>query len=91
MYGQKRPAELKGKLSDKLSGLEEMLGLVQKDKPLLSRMDCIEKNTVMRIDKLEDHIFKFKRPRKSNESLTDRLDNLGGAIGVNPTSPVLFQ
>eukprot|EP00957_Ditylum_brightwellii_P085063 6467637-Ditylum_brightwellii.AAC.1 len=91
MYGQKRPAELKDKLSDKLSGLEEILGLVQKDKPLLSRMDCIEKNIVMRIDKLEDRIFKLRRPRKSNESLTDRLGNLGRAVGVNPTSPVLFQ
>eukprot|EP00957_Ditylum_brightwellii_P089989 6853630-Ditylum_brightwellii.AAC.1 len=71
VYDQDEQNKATRALSDKLRGLEEELGLTQKDKPLPARICGIEESIVTRIVKLESQAFEQKHVDASNMSLKD--------------------
>eukprot|EP00957_Ditylum_brightwellii_P143297 10917379-Ditylum_brightwellii.AAC.2 len=73
VYDQEEQNKATHALSVKLSGLEEELGLTQKDKPLPARICGIKESIVTCIIKLESQAFEQKYVDASNMSLKDRL------------------
>jgi len=91
VFDEVKAKAIAGNLTYKLKSLEEELGLTQNDKPLHTRLSNVEENIAMRISELECQTLEQKSKNKSNESLTDRLNQLEEGLGLKLNSFGLFQ
>eukprot|EP00957_Ditylum_brightwellii_P061257 4648930-Ditylum_brightwellii.AAC.1 len=91
VYGQEEQNKVTCVLSDKLSGLEKELGLRQRDKSLPTRICGIEESIVLRIVRLESQAFGQTHVDTSKMSSKDRLLCVEEALGVKPSSSILYE